>query len=267
MKSTSSSSSAAAGDNRETPAEAEKKRLLAFQQKKSESFCDITQATLNNFGYMFVKEMPDFDLALAMMSRARPVLDVGCAFGYTCRLMLERGYRVIANDLDPKHLDALRVDLAGKSGPELITMPGDVLKLEGIEPGSLSGAFALNVLHFMSGAEIRGVFECVHRWLASDGVFMVTSLSPYASSEESRRVYYNRLRDRCEWPREPPAKENNNGMARSFHVNGCEVLIREALAVGFRLVKAAYTSILYGKHAPDAAMSDADFAYLILIKD
>ena len=257
--------------DRESPAAKKPKKTTTTLPSSEvvESFGDITQATLNKFGYMFVKEMPDFDLALSMMSRARPVLDVGCAFGYTCRLMLERGYRVIANDLDAKHLDALRADVAESVPSKLITMPGDVLKLEGIEPGSLSGALALNVLHFLSGAEIRGVFERVHGWLASDGgVFMVSSLSPYASGKDVRRVYYKRLlSDRCEWPGEPRANENNNGMARSFHVNGCEVLMREALAVGFRLVKAAYTSIVYGRHAAHAAMSDADFAYLILVKD
>ena len=65
--------------------------------------------TLNNMGYM-TQELDEYNQAFidyaAQVSGF--VLDIGAAYGNTTLEVLLRGGRVIANDLEPRHLDILK---------------------------------------------------------------------------------------------------------------------------------------------------------------
>ena len=234
-----------------------------------------TRPTLNRYGYMFKRRMPDIDKALGLMRRdeGRPVLDIGCAYGLTSKAMLDEGFCVIANDLDEKHLQVLADEVNADQRARLTLMVGNALELA-IEESSLAGALCFNVIHFMSGDEIRSLFALVYKWLAPGGVFMVTTASPYcAPSEAFADTYYAKLNvDGVEWPGDdnnaehtlPGVSSANQIVDDRFHLNGCEVLVREAAAAGFRLFTVSHTNINY-----ECAnrLQEAAIAYAILIKN
>ena len=234
-----------------------------------------TRPTMNRYGYMFKRRMPDIDKALGLMRRdeGRPVLDIGCAYGLTSKAMLDEGFCVIANDLDEKHLQVLADEVNADQRARLTLMVGNALELA-IEESSLAGALCFNVIHFMSGDEIRSLFALVYKWLAPGGVFMVTTASPYcAPSEAFANTYYAKLNvDGVEWPGEgatieqalPDGSANRDQLIRdTLHLNGCEVLAREAVAAGFRLFTASHTSIAYESAN---GLAEANIAYAIVIK-
>ncbi len=50
--------------------------------------------TSNKYGKMFLRENPHFSLSLKLMNKSKPVLDVGCAYGFTSKILLNNGFDV-----------------------------------------------------------------------------------------------------------------------------------------------------------------------------
>jgi SAM-dependent methyltransferase len=96
------------------------------------------------------------------------VLDIGAGFGVATIPALKAGAKVIANDIEKSHLDALR-DKARDLGYEdrletiLARFP------EGLEFSGLDSIHCSNVLHFLRGKEIVSGAARMHSWLASGG--------------------------------------------------------------------------------------------------
>ncbi len=109
--------------------------------------------TMNKFGKMSLTESPHFKLVRKMMDKSRPVLETACAYGFTTKILLENGFKVIANDLDERHLAVLANSIEDKEKISRLTLkPGNILELNDFEPGSLSGVLALNLVHFFEAS-------------------------------------------------------------------------------------------------------------------
>jgi SAM-dependent methyltransferase len=215
-----------------------------------------SKLTLNKYGKMSLTENPHFKLSRNMMNKTRPILEIGCAFGYTTRLLLNDGYQVIANDLDQRHLDILYESIeSDEERKRLVLKPGDLTSLN-FDENSLDGIIGLNVLHFLNGEQIREFFHKSFKWLAPGGLMVVSTNSPYfliykenkQAGQEKLGNFYKELRNKNEWPgylEREKFFENNDQREKVWLRNGpnkmnlisAEILVRESVLAGFNIFK------------------------------
>lgn len=109
----------------------------------------------------------------------RPVLDIGAAFGAATLPALAAGATVIANDLDPTHLE----EIARQSLPEhrlrLVLLPGRFPRHLRFLENSLGAIHASNVFHFLTGAQLEQGLASIAHWLCPGGRLFVQSSTPF----------------------------------------------------------------------------------------
>lgn len=134
-------------------------------------------------------------------SAARPLLEIGAAYGNATLPALRAGATVIANDLSATELATLSGVAPREDRKRLVTLPArfpDELRLG---EGSLSGVLAAQVLHFLDGPQVERAFESVHRWLEPGGKFFMLVMTPSLSYYSKLRAAYNERVQRGErWP-------------------------------------------------------------------
>lgn len=85
---------------------------------------------------------------------ALPVLDIGAAFGVSTLPALAAGARVVANDLEPRHLEVLLERTPADDRARLTLLRGCFPHDLEFEDGSLSAIHASNLLNYLTGSEI-----------------------------------------------------------------------------------------------------------------
>ena len=124
-----------------------------------------SKLTLNSYGMMFPLINPYFTQVMELMDKSKPVADLGVAYGLTTKKLLEKGFdKVIANDLEEKHLKDLWETTPESFHSRLELMPGNVLNLD-FDNDSLGGIIAIRWLQFIHGDDVRKVFKKFYDWL------------------------------------------------------------------------------------------------------
>lgn len=124
-----------------------------------------SKLTLNSHGMMFPLINPYFTQVMELMDKSKPVADLGVAYGLTTKKLLENGFeKVIANDLEEKHLKDLWETTPESFHSRLELMPGNVLNLE-FDNDSFGGIIAIRWLQFIHGDDVRKVFKKFYDWL------------------------------------------------------------------------------------------------------
>lgn len=125
-------------------------------------------------------------------------LDIGTGYGLVAIAALHAGAWVVANDMDPRHLEELerRAELA--VSPEvrrrLSLRPGQFPQDLFFNEGSLGAVHAANVLHFLTGRQLTLGLGRIARWLRPEGKLFVQAATPYRApfapfiAEYERRV-------------------------------------------------------------------------------
>jgi len=115
---------------------------------------------------------------------ARPVMDIGAAFGVATLPAVLTGAKVIAVDVDDHHLDTLRKSLNPSLHSHL-----DARKLRfpdfDMPAGSLGAVYMSQVLPFLTGPEIELGARKIFDWLEPGGEVFVVSFTPYISHVKS----------------------------------------------------------------------------------
>lgn len=217
--------------------------------------------TLNDHGFMINMENPHFSLSKKLIDKSLPVADLGVAFGFTSRLLLNDGFNVIANDLDEKHLECLWNSINDDEEKSRLTLKaGNALDLE-FEDNSLGGIIALKWIHFLTGDQIREMFSKFYRWLAPNGILVVSVYTPMiyrvlsknkiaANTIESK--YFERVKNKEEWPGEyclndwikddPDLTEKLPTFVHHFFN---DIMFREISNAGFHVLKCEYFDLDY----------------------
>jgi SAM-dependent methyltransferase len=129
--------------------------------------------TMNSHGMMFPMENPHFTQVMSLMNKTKPVLDLAVAYGFTTKKLLDNGFqKVIANDLEEKHLQELWQTVSEDQKKYLELMPGNVLDME-FDKESIAGIIAIKLLHFIHGNDVRKLFKKFHDWLQPGGMFFI----------------------------------------------------------------------------------------------
>jgi SAM-dependent methyltransferase len=157
--------------------------------------------TLNNTGFMTEAMDPySEEFAAYAGTLAREVLDIGCAYGIATLGALERGARVCAADIEPKHLQVLEGRIPAAQRSRLRTCTARMPDAD-FPPGSFGAILAARVLHFLTGPEIETVVAKMHRWLVPGGKVFLVADSPYVGPWYTAAAQYEeRKRGGDPWP-------------------------------------------------------------------
>jgi SAM-dependent methyltransferase len=158
---------------------------------------------LNNMGYQKV-DLDEYSKAFIEFASGSTskVLEIGCAYGGVTHQVMARGGKIIACDMEEKHLALLQEFAPKKFLSNLELLQGvfpDAIKLE---PASIDAILISRVIHFLEGDEIKRGFDKLHNWLKKNGKLYLTVVSPYVESliEEFLPIYEHRAKDGEEWP-------------------------------------------------------------------
>ena len=161
--------------------------------------------TQNNRGVMHPLSDISQRFVLFAAKAEHPVMDMGCAYGNTVIEALHQGAkRVIACDMEPQHLAALRDSITDPDTlARLETQSGKFPQEFVFDPGSISAIHISHVLEFLSGVDIEVGLRRCFEWLHSGGRLFLITYSIYIKELAHAKFtaeYQKRLAQDLAWP-------------------------------------------------------------------
>ncbi|MEU6903917.1 amino acid adenylation domain-containing protein [Streptomyces coeruleorubidus] len=221
-------------------------------------------ATLNRTGVMVERLIPySEEFAEYAGNSGGEALDLGCAYGVASIAALERGARVVALDMEQKHLDILGQRVNDEARQRLSLRRGMLPDVD-FEAGRFTAVHASRVMHFLAPDDFRLTLRKMYDWLAPGGKVFLSSDSPYFGYWASKAADYEARRDAGDpWP---GYIDDVAAHFEAAHVVGGpplinaidpEVFRRECEAAGFVVERAGFFGAVgvdresYGAPAPD----------------
>src|SRR3990167_10702668 len=135
--------------------------------------------TLNKMGSMFFDTDPAYIAFLEHIKQTKGYFaDIGTAYGYSTLEALKRGGRIIAVDLEKRHLDVLLQDCLPLYKPRLETICGHFPNNVELPKNSLDGILLSRILIFLTPDEITSAFAKAYDALKSGGLLYIVNPSP-----------------------------------------------------------------------------------------
>jgi SAM-dependent methyltransferase len=159
--------------------------------------------TLNGFGWMVTSVEtyePTGEFVKTAAASPHWALDIGCAYGAHALPALKAGARVVANDLDERHLQIFWDQTPVELRANLKTVAGAFPDVE--LPVSQFGAIlAMRVLHFFDGPTLQKAARKISELLVPGGKVFVRVLAPYTKIYGTFIPEYERRKAAGEaWP-------------------------------------------------------------------
>lgn len=158
--------------------------------------------TLNRMGYM----SPTLDkIQLAFVEHCENnktglFLDVGCGFGVATHPVVKRGCKIIACDLEEKHLTVLKRSIPQKWQALVTFLTGHFPDEVTFPHNTFDGINFSMVLHFLSPLSIEKAFKEFSLCLKPGGRLFLTTSSPYQRALSSFAPIYEKRKYVEEWP-------------------------------------------------------------------
>lgn len=159
--------------------------------------------TNNQMGFMltkidsFIQRFVDY----AAQNQENWHLDVGAAFGIATLAALEKGAKMIANDIDASHLTVISEIGAGRFDNTLRLLPGDIRQDLEYPDLSFGSVLFSRVLHFFTGAEIIHCLKGIKERLRPGGKVFVVNETPYFGTAKGFiPIYLQRKKEGRQWP-------------------------------------------------------------------
>lgn len=201
--------------------------------------------TLNGRGYM-LEALDEYALAFVeAAARAKgESLDIGCAYGVATLAALEKGARICAADMEPKHLEIVRERAGERFGAKLRTIV-TLLPQADFPRAGFDAILAARVLHFLNGDELRLVLAKMHDWLAPGGRLFITADTPYMPGWSAIVPAYEAAKaEGEEWPGfiADFAKYTSRAGGGTEYLNTLDpdILTRECKRAGFMVERAGF---------------------------
>lgn len=136
--------------------------------------------TLNHMGYMTTSLDKFSDKFIKYAAEiSEPVLEIGAAYGVATITALKAGAIVIANDIEPRHLEILERKVPTNLRHNLKLCLGRFPEDLDFPEESLSGALICNVFHFFEGERIELALTKLYGWLKPRAKIFVVADTPY----------------------------------------------------------------------------------------
>ena len=160
---------------------------------------DIAVETKNQKGFTY--HLTSFGKAFinAAAKASKPVMDIGAAYGVATLPALLTGAKVIAVDIEEKHLLSITNSVNDPLRNQLITLKERFPHFD-LLPQSLSAVYMSQVLPFLNGTEIEEGIQKIYDWLVPGGEVFVVSFTPYIDHVSSFiPLYEERKRSGQRW--------------------------------------------------------------------
>ena len=175
------------------------------------------------------------------------VLDMGCAYGVATLHALEQGARVLACDIEQKHLDVLEQLVPTQARDRMRTQAATLPHVD-FEPGRFGAVLASRVLHFLSPDDVELTISKAYQWLQPGGRLFVVADTPFSGPWKVKAPEYEqRKASGDDWPGhfDNYAQFLRPGSDPSEHpdfinVMDPDILERVCCAAGFDIVEAAW---------------------------
>ncbi len=137
--------------------------------------------TLNNMGWMVasIGDPYTWDFIDYAANASLPVMEIGAAYGVAATSVLNQGGRIIVNDLEPHHLQALYGQTPEHLRKNLQVLPGSCIDGIELEGESVSAILCARVFHFFDSDTIATCLARFHRWLEPGGKLFVVADSVF----------------------------------------------------------------------------------------
>lgn len=158
--------------------------------------------TMNQKGFMALK-LDAYSQAWVDFSPEAPgpVADIGAAYGVATLACLERGARVTAVDMEPKHLEVLKGRADGEQLSRLTSIVGAIPSSLDFPEESFGAILISRVLHFLEPKEVEESIQKAARWLKRGGKLFIVAETPYLNHLTAfLPTYEARLRAGAKWP-------------------------------------------------------------------
>jgi SAM-dependent methyltransferase len=204
--------------------------------------------TLNNTGWM-TEGLDDVSRAFTVFAPTvkEECLDIGCAYGVATLPALAGGARVLACDLEPKHLEILAGRVPPADRGRLRCQAGAMPGID-FPAGSFGAILCARALHFLRGEDIAVTVRKMHAWLVPGGRVFLVADSPYTGPWYTRAAEYERRKAAGEpWPGLVedyrallPPNVNPDGHPTFINPLDPDILRRVALEAGFEVMEARW---------------------------
>ena len=206
--------------------------------------------TLNKTGWMTEKlDAYSTDFAQYAGTVDGEVLDMGCAYGVATLSALDHGARVMASDIEPKHLEILTKRIPPAQQKRLRT---HVARLPDCDfpTGSFGAILAARVLHFLDGRQIETTVEKMFDWLAPGGRLYLVTDSPYTGPWYTHaKIYEQKKAAGDPWPGFVsdyrallPDSTDPEGHPNFINPLDPDILTRVCSEAGFDIISAEFLS-------------------------
>lgn len=129
------------------------------------------------------------------------MLEIGAGYGHIVLKVLDKGARVIANDISDDQLDIIKNRVPRDQQPRLKILEGRFPEETDIPEKSIDGVLVSRVFHFFEGVKIRKSLHKVNRWLRKGGKIFIVADSVYRTIfKELIPIYEKRVTEWLEWP-------------------------------------------------------------------
>jgi SAM-dependent methyltransferase len=157
--------------------------------------------TLNHTGWM-TEGLDEVSRAFTEYAAtvAGECLDIGCAYGVATLPALAAGARVLACDIEPRHLEILAQRVPAGDRPRLRCQAGAMPGVD-FPPGSFGTILCARALHFLEGRDIEMTVGKMYDWLTPGGCVFLVADSPYVGPWFTRAAEYERRKaEGHPWP-------------------------------------------------------------------
>jgi SAM-dependent methyltransferase len=202
--------------------------------------------TLNDYGYTYPSHLGIRGAFIKDAAASQSwSLDIGCAYGLHTIDAIKGGARVVANDLDKRHLQILRKNLPKELSLNLRTRVGPFQNLS-LPANSIGTILASNVLHFMDVPELERSIKKMYRTLKSGGkAYIGVCAHNSIMDAKVREEVYRRKASGEKYPG-TIRKNSTPGHPSFFHTFDDETLSRAFRYQGFIVEMAQYRSLPEG---------------------
>lgn len=158
--------------------------------------------TINNMGSMSSWPNPALNLFLDLVEKTQGYFaDIGTSYGYSSIEALKRGGKVLAIDLDQRHLDSLKENCPTDYLTNLETNCGHFPNEISLPLNTFDGILISRVLIFLTPQEISLALNKIYQALKAGGILFVTSPSPLRDKWRNLKAIYDQQKlEGLKWP-------------------------------------------------------------------
>ncbi len=199
-----------------------------------------------------------------------PVLELGAAYGFVTIEALKKGATVIANDIEPRHLQILYNQTPPGCRSRLTLLPGEFPSDLNLANQSLFGCYIARMLGYLEPSVLQLGFEKLYNGLKTNAKLFIVASPPYrALYKNIIPLYEQRIYANKQWP---GYFTNLKGLVDGkysvyvpdkLHFLDEKVLTRELERVGFIVEK---TALFARKDLPLRALLDGREGVVVIAK-